>query len=456
MPEAPQGRRPARLTPRLSWVQAALIGIAGNAPAYSVAVSTTALIAAAGTGAPLAILACGLVTLGILLAYARLNAEQPSAGAAYTWVGTHLHPAAGFFAGWCVMMASVIFMISALLPAGKATLLILAPAYAEHKAIVFAVAVGWLALITAIVAHGTELLGRVQSAMTVLELGLLLLIVAGVFTNADAHDVGSLWRGLRPELWTTDGLAKGLVVAIFIFWGWDVIFNLAEETEGAERNSARAGVLALLVLTVIFVFFAALVASTVTPGELDAAGGNALFVLADRLLPKPLGYVAVLAFLLSVIGGMEASIVSFSRTALANARDGRLPPLFGRLRAVSESPAFATVLGAAIVLVLLLVSAAFQTVEEAISASINATGIIVAAYYGMAALACAAFFRRKRVSSAGERAIYVVWPLVSAAIFFAAAMVTLADMSAPALGVLFAGIALGAVVLLARHRAERM
>ena len=453
--EARQGRAPTRLTPRLHWIQAALIGVAGNAPAYSVAVSSAALMAAAGTAAPLAILICGAVTLGILFAYAQLNAEQPNAGAAYAWVGTYLHPAAGFFAGWCVMMSSIIFMISGLLPAGKATLLILAPSYAEHKAIVVAVAAGWLAFITAIVARGTELLGRVQSAMTVLELGLILLIVAGALANAEARDLGMLWRGLSPGQWTTDGLAKGLVVAIFIFWGWDVIFNLAEETEGAERNSARAGILALLLLTVIFVFFAALVAATLAPGELEAAGGNAIFVLADKLLPQPLSYVAVLTFLLSVIGGLEASIVSFSRTVLANARDGRLPPLFGRLKHDSGSPAFATLLGSGIVLLLLLVAAAFQTVDDAISASINATGIIVAAYYGMTALACATFFRRKRAARAGAIALYVVWPLASAAIFLAAALITLVDMSAPALGVLTVGLLLGAIVLHTRRHAQR-
>ena len=124
---------------KLHRTQAALIGVAGNAP-YSVAVSSAALAGVAGAAAPLATLACGLVTLGILFAYARLNAEQPNAGAAYAWVGAILHPAAGFFAGWCVTMSSVIFMVSATLPAGKATLLVVAPAYANDKAIVIAVA----------------------------------------------------------------------------------------------------------------------------------------------------------------------------------------------------------------------------------------------------------------------------------------------------------------------------
>lgn len=436
-------------------MQAALIGVAGNAPAYSVAVSSAALAAAAGAAAPLAIFICGLVTLGILFAYARLNAEQPNAGAAYAWVGTILHPAAGFFAGWCVMLSSLIFMISATLPAGTATLLIIAPAYANEKWIVIAVAAAWLAVITVIVSRGTKLLGRVQSSLTVLELGLIALIAGGALAHPEVFDFGVLASGLSADAWSPGMVARSLVVAIFMFWGWDVIFNLAEETRATERSSARAGFFALALLTAIFVFFAALIAGTASTSALEESGGNAIFMLADRLLPKPLSYVAVLTFLLSVIGGIEASIVSFSRTVLASARDGRLPMRFARLHPQSQTPVFAVLCGAVIVLVLLLISAAFETVDEAIVASINATGIIVAAYYAMAALACAVFFRRKRESHVRMIALYVVWPLASAAIFLVAALLTLTEMSALALAVLMAGMLLGAWVLLARRDFRR-
>jgi amino acid transporter len=160
----------------------------------------------------------------------------------------------------------------------------------------------------------------------------------------------------------------------------------------------------------------------------------------------------VLTFLLSVIGGIEASIVSFSRTAFANARDGRLPPQFGRPHRESRTPVFAVLAGAAIVLALLLVSAAFDTVDEAITASINATGIIVAAYYAMAALACAVFFRRKRESRPRTIAVYVVWPLASAVIFLGAALLTITAMEPLALGVLLGCLLLGVCVFFAHPR----
>ena len=144
-----------------------------------------------------------------------------------------------------------------------------------------------------------------------------------------------------------------------------------------------------------------------------------------------------------------------ARTVLASARDGRLPMRFARLHPQSQTPVFAVLCGSVIVLVLLLVSAAFETVDEAIVASISATGIIVAAYYAMAALACAVFFRRKRESHVRMIALYVVWPLASAAIFLVAALLTLTEMSALALAVLMAGMLLGAWVLLARRAFRR-
>jgi amino acid transporter len=436
---------------KLSLGQATLIGVAGNAPIYSIAVTSTALVAAVGVGAPIAIFVCALVTLGILLAYARLNEEQPNAGAAYAWVGTILHPVAGFFAGWCVMLSGLLFMISALLPAANATLLLLAPVYVNDKTIVLAVAVLWLVVITSMVARGTALLGRVQSSMTMLEIGLILVIAAGVFAHAEAFDYSVLLAGFSEEHWSAHTIAKGLVVAIFFFWGWDVIFNLAEETTATQRNSSRAGLYALLLLTAIFVFFAAVVAATLPPAELEAGGGNAIFVLADKLLPKPLGIIAVLTFLLSAIGGIEACMVSFSRTAMAKARDKRLWSAFSRLNKTTQTPAFAVIFGSIVVLIMLLLSAAFETVEKMIDASISATGIIVAAYYGMAAIACAVFFKRKREFRLSTLVLYVIWPLLSAAIFFVAALIALTEMDALAVGGVAGGLALGLLVLLA-HR----
>jgi amino acid transporter len=438
---------------KLTLAQAALIGIAGNAPSYSLAVTTGALIAAVGGGAPLVLAVCSVITLGIVLAYARMNREQPSAGAAYAWAGNILHPAAGFFAGWCVMASALIFMISALLPAATATLMIFAPQSVDDKAAVIAVGMLWLAAVTAVVARGTEWLGKVQSLLTLLEIGMLCALAVGAFAAAAQFDHGALRAALSSETWSVTAIAKALVIGLFFYWGWDVIFNLAEETRATRTVSAGAGMFALAVLTAIFVFFAAVMAVTLSPADLQAAGGNALLALADNVLPRPFGSITLLVFLLSVIGGTEACIVSFSRTALAEARDRRLWAGFGRLTAGAETPALAAIVAAIIAAALLLAGAAFETVDAILRASINVTAIIVTAYYGMAAIACALHAVRRGASGA-DLCMYVVWPLASAAIFAVAALIALTEMDTLTLATLAGIVVLGLGVFVV-HRPGR-
>lgn len=440
---------------KLSLLQATLMGVAGNAPTYSIAVTSAALTAAVGLGAPVAILVCGVVILGILFAYARLNVEQPNCGAAYTWVSKVLHPIAGFFAGWCLIMAALLFMIAATLPAAKATLLIVAPSYVDNQWAITGIAIFWLAILTALVARGVELLGRVQALLTLIELVLIVVIAVAVLWNANVEDYRQLLTGFSLTIWTPQAIAKGLVVALFFYWGWDVIFNLAEETVDSQRVSMRAGLIAVLTLNVIFTFFSGAVAILLATTELEAGGGNAIFALADKLLPKPWSYIAVLTFLLSVIGGMESSIVLFSRTALAKARDRRLWSGFGRLHVRWETPVLAVVAGSGIVLALLLFSAAFESVEKVMNAGIGATSIMVAIYYGLAGLACSVFFYRKKNTTLGDRLVFVIWPGLSALVFFACAMIALDDMDGLTRLAVCVSLLIGAMVMLFHRGAMR-
>src|ERR1700730_15835028 len=106
----------------LSFFDTLIMAIAGSAPAYSITVSTAALIVAAGVAGPAPLWVAALPMLGITLAFAQLNRWQPDAGAAYVWVGRAMHPALGFLAGWALLSLSTIFNVAAALPAGQATL----------------------------------------------------------------------------------------------------------------------------------------------------------------------------------------------------------------------------------------------------------------------------------------------------------------------------------------------
>ena len=97
----------------LGVVESAVMGIAGTAPAFSVAVTTAAIVASVGVLSVGSILYCGLIMFGIMLAFIHLSKITPHAGAAYAWVGHVFGMKWGFFAGWGVLIASIFFMVSA-------------------------------------------------------------------------------------------------------------------------------------------------------------------------------------------------------------------------------------------------------------------------------------------------------------------------------------------------------
>jgi hypothetical protein len=75
-------------------VESAIMGIAGTAPAYSIAVTTAAIVAAVGVLSVGSILYCGLIMFGMMLAFVNLNKMSPDAGASiwpdmglFRWLG---------------------------------------------------------------------------------------------------------------------------------------------------------------------------------------------------------------------------------------------------------------------------------------------------------------------------------------------------------------------------------
>jgi amino acid transporter len=137
----------------LGTLETAVMGVAGTAPAYSIAATTAALVAVAGVQSAGALLYCGLIMFGIVFAYARLGAAMPDAGAGFHWVGRVFGPGWGFMAGWGLLVSAVVFTVSATVPAAQATLKLVAPQHVDDTAWVAAVGALWFTTITAIAAR---------------------------------------------------------------------------------------------------------------------------------------------------------------------------------------------------------------------------------------------------------------------------------------------------------------
>jgi len=187
----------------ISPLEATLIAIAGTAPANTIATSTATLIAAVGMSGPGALLFGVLPMFGIALSYYYLNAWRSDAGAAYTWVGRTIHPVLGFFAGWAMLVAQVLFMVVGSLPVADATLDMVAPSLTHNVALVTAIGFLWFLIVVAIVMLGIKTTARFQKAVTIFQIAGLLLFALAAIAKGLAHPANppswSWWSPAGPS-----------------------------------------------------------------------------------------------------------------------------------------------------------------------------------------------------------------------------------------------------------------
>lgn len=404
--------------------QSLIIGVAGSAPSFSISATLVALIAAVGVLAPASLLYCGLMMIGIVLAYMHLNSHKPNSGASFAWVTEIFGTSLGFFAGWALLVASALFMVSASIPAGAATLLLFHSAYAESQTAVTFCAIGWLSLITILVIRGVGLTAKVQIVMTLVELFILLslsLLVILRFGNAALHSF--TWQSFSPSAFTPSTFANGAVIALFFFWGWDVSINLNEETKNPEKSPGYGVVGAILVIIAAFTAFSTISLLALSDEEISSSGTNIIFAVADKVLPKPWSYIAVLALILSTIGTIETSMLQFSRTMFSKSRAGMFHIRWSRVHSQWKTPYAATFLIASIGAILLLLSISSESIADVMTASINIIGVQAAYYYGLAGFSCAWHFRHQAFGSVKDFITMVLWPALSAiALWWAAVL----------------------------------
>lgn len=392
-----------------------VMGVAGAAPAFSVAAVTTTLIASVGTLAPASIIYCGLIMFGISLAFIHLNKVIVNAGASYAWVSEIFGFYLGFFTGWAVLVSSAVFMVSGSIPAATATLLLIAPDLVQSPGWIALVSILWISAIALIAIRGVKTTATLQMLMTGFEILILIgLISLGtmkyIHTPMHAFSLSSL----SLTHFTPDLFAAGSISAIFLYWGWDVTLNLNEETKNTQHIPGVGAFWSIVLLILIFISFTIVCLLVLSDEELQKAGTNVIFAVADKLVPRPWSYLAVLAVMLSSIGTLQTTIVQFTRTLFAEARDKVLPVQYAKLHHLWKTPWLAIITIWFFGTIFLLLSSTYPTVNLIIKDSVHAIGFFIAFYYSITGLACAWYYR-SMWNNLYELIAYIIWPVSSAA-----------------------------------------
>ncbi|RAG82323.1 APC family permease [Streptacidiphilus pinicola] len=387
-----------------------VMAIAGSAPAYSLAASTVALLAAAGLFSPAALLWCAIPMLGIAWAFNYLGRLDVNAGASYSWVGRALHPALGFAAGWSLVVSALIFMVAGSLPAGQYTLSLFSASLAGNTWACVGVGAFVFLVMALLVLLGARITAHAQWIMT----GIEVLILAGFGIAALIHG-GSAAHFQWSWLWGFghfggfSGFAGAALVAAFYFWGWDVTANLSEETTDSKKNSGMGGLLG--VAAVFALFEIVTIAVNMMVSQKDIAGGAPfLNTLGEAVWPGAGGKIMVLAVVLSTVATLETTLIQISRSLFAMGRDKTLPAVFGKTHARWQTPYVALGVIVVISLGLFVASSALGSVTKILGDAVAAIGLQICVYYALAGIAVVVAYRKVAFKSLRNLIFVAVWP----------------------------------------------
>ncbi len=425
----------------LGFWDAIVMAVAGSAPAYSIAATTAAIVAAVGFAAPASLLWCGIPMMGIAVAYHHLNKLGASAGAAYEWVGRVLHPILGFFTGWGLVVSATIFMVAGSIPAGQVTLSLFSASAASHAGWVTFVGALWFLVMAYFVARGVRITANAQWVMSSVEV--LLLAVFGVLGIFHHHKISfsPSWLGFS-HFGSFNVFVAGALLAAFYYWGWDVSSNLGEETEDSHKNSGIGGIIGVLIVFVLFELFTICINMVMSQPAIQSSSSNVLEAYG-RVIGGGFGAkMMIVAVALSTIATLETTLIQVTRSLFAMSREKTLPKAFGVLHPTWNTPVFATAVVAIVSLVFFALSQFLGSIGTVLSDAISSIGLQIAIYYALAGFAAVVAFRRLLLKSVSNFLLMGVFP------FFGAAFMTFIFIkSIPGLSTVVLAIGLGGMAL---------
>jgi amino acid transporter len=434
----------------LSLSDAIVLGLASSAPAQTIAVALPALVAAIGYAALLPIACAFVPMLGIALAYQHLNRWDQSAGATYTWVSNALHPYLGFVAGWVILMYYTLGTTGMTLPAGTYTLQLIAPGVANNKMAAVAVGSLWNLTVTFLLLAGIEVAARFQRALAVFEYSVLFFFaVLGIKALISGHAAASVtpaWFGLSGAINTKEFVA-GILIAVFMYSGWDAAIYVNEETKNKEANPGRAAVSSVVILLFVYSLITFAYQGILDPAGLQSSAGNALAVIAQRLLPGPGSLSLSVVVLLGTVACLQVAIVSASRLGFAMAEDRVMPSFFKIVHPRTGSPWAVTLFMGGINLVFLVLTA-FEAggTREMLSNIAGSLGIIASLFYALTAIAAVWQYRGVLFENVGNFVLGGLWPALGA-IFLLLVVIEAALTGAVSPAVLWSGLGASAMAL---------
>ena len=347
----------------LGLIASTVIGIASTAPAYSLAATLGFIVAAVGLQTPVVVILAFIPILFVAIGYAELNRAVPDCGTTFTWATRAFGPRIGWMGGWGIIAADLLVMASLAQVAGQYVFLLFgADGIGKDPTSGWVLLVGvlWIVVMTYICYRGIELSARFQEVLLSIELVMLAVFAVWALVRVASGDAPA--GHLTPSLsWfnpfaigSFSTFVSGVLLMLFIYWGWDSSVAVNEETSNPTRTPGRAAVISTVVLLVTYVLVTLAAQSYAGIGTTGIGLGNAdnqgdvLSVLGSSVfgtsgLGSVLSHLLILMVLSSAAASTQTTILPTARTTLSMAVFQALPRSFARIHPRHLTPSVSTV-----------------------------------------------------------------------------------------------------------------
>jgi amino acid transporter len=294
----------------------------------------------------------GLVAmLFTALSYMAMSREFPLAGSVYAYAGRSLGPAAGFLAGWAILLDYLLVPTLTYVLCAIALHAVL-PAVPQWLSVVVLVAIA-----TLVNYLGIETTTRMNIGLLVIQLIILAIFMIEAGT-ALYHHVGGAHLSLlplyNPALVTPKLVFSALSLAVLSFLGFDAISTLSEEALGGPSAVGRATISTICLVAGLFMaqtWLAALFVPGRTHFPVGEATNGAFYDIAMLIGGYFLKFlIAVPYILLSSMACALTAQAATARLLFSMARDGKLPRALAHVHPVRKVPERAVLLVAAVTL----------------------------------------------------------------------------------------------------------
>jgi amino acid transporter len=434
-PDMPDARASARGLKggALGFVSSVGIGVASTAPAYSLAATLGFAVAVVGPQTLLLVPLAFIPMFFSAWANKEMNRADPDCGSSFTWAARAIGPRFGwFFGGWGTIASDLLAMASQSQIAGQYFFLLFGITSVGDNATsiwVLLVGVAWIVVLTYLCYRGIELSARIQIALLAVEIIMLLLmsVVALVKVGTGSAPAGHApfsWDWLNPAHFASPStFMAGMLLMVFVYWGWDTTVSVNEETADSDRIPGTAGVVStLLLLGTYFVvilsvqMFAGFGSSGIgldnSANQNDVLSPMGEAVFGHSALGTVLSRLLLLMVLTSSAATTQTTILPNARTTLSMAFHKALPAIFGKIHPKYLTPSFSTI-SFAVISVIMYVILNFVSGGNVLADSVTAATFFVAMYLGSTGFACFWFYRKSLLTSAGNFWLRGVIPLLS-------------------------------------------